>query len=163
MKLAMVQEPIKIPITDSEALLVHSKIMVLRTQHHNLVIGDVEDAERTYHQAEMQVKKAKLALETAQLEAEWVALQEQEMVTDFYTMVRNTHPHMKTLQERYGRGVSFMFDSDHHDVWVIAIFDSNAPPILRDDTDFEGEPYDPTETDETMKEEDVPPEPFFGV
>jgi len=70
-----------------------------------------------------------------------------QAVTDFFTKVRNTHPQIKTLQERYGRGVTFVFDSDGHEVWVIAIFSSDAPPILKDDDDFPGEPY-PLESDE---------------
>jgi len=141
MKVALMQEPVKIQITDSESLLEHSKIMMLRSQHQDVLNGEVDAAQRAADQAEYLAQKAKLTLEAVTLEAEQAAARERQAVTDFFVKVRNSHPQIKTLQERYGRGVTFVFDSDGHDVWVIAIFSSDAPPILRDDEDFPGESY----------------------
>ncbi|MDE2321649.1 MAG: hypothetical protein KGL31_06990 [candidate division NC10 bacterium] len=131
MKVALVQEPIEMTITDSDTLLEHSKIMTLRSQHWHVLNTEVEAAQRAVDQAEYQVKKAKLALEAVQLGAEQVAQRERQAITDFFTKARQVLPQMKILQERYGRGVNFMFDSDEHRVWIIAIFSNDAEVLSR--------------------------------
>lgn len=141
MKVALIQEPVKIDITDSDSLLMHSRILTLRSKHRSMLNGEVEQAERAFQRAEYEAKKAKLALEAIKLEAQQLAGQERQAVTDLYTRIFQTNPEVRTLQERYGRGVTFMFDSDSHKVWIVAVFSNDAPPVLRDDDDYPGQEY----------------------
>lgn len=155
MRVALVQEPIEMTITDSDTLLEHSKIMTLRSQHQHMLNTEVEAAQRAADQAEYQAKKAKLALEAIQLDAEQLAQRERQAVTDFFTKARQALPQMKTLQERYGRGVTFMFDSDEYRVWIITVFSNDAPPLLKDDDEYPGTLYEDTndhKDDDTSKD-----------
>jgi hypothetical protein len=66
----------------------------------------------------------KLALEA-------IGRQEQKAVETFYATVRKTTRQVRDLTERYGGDVSFTFDSDGRSVWVVALFDKDAPPAVR--------------------------------
>ncbi|PTL35000.1 hypothetical protein CLG94_12330 [Candidatus Methylomirabilis limnetica] len=141
MKVALLKEPMRIPVTDPDSLMDHSKIMMLRAKCQTMTDIALEKSQRLADHAEFMAKKAKLALEHVELELEQLEKQEHDAITDFFQKVRSTHPVLKTLRERYGKGVSFIFDSDNKDVWIMALFNSDAPPILSDD-DFPGTPFE---------------------
>jgi hypothetical protein len=155
MLVAMVQEPIKIPISDPQALMLHSQIMVSRAARYEVLEREVDVSRQKMVDAEMAYKLAKLELEMVQLQSERLLNQEKGLVNAFFAQVRASNSQMKTLQERYGDGVKFIFDSDHKDVWIVSIFSSDAPPILQDEDDFMGEHYDSSE-DNDDGEENLP-------
>lgn len=143
MKMAVIQEPICIPIRNADALLTHSRILMLRSQLAEIVETKVEHAQQVVDQIELALKKAKLELQSAQNEAEAIERGGQQAVREFFAQVRRTHPQVKMLLERNGPGVEFVFDSNDREVWIVALFSSEAPPVLRDDEDFPGVPYEP--------------------
>ena len=152
---AMVQEPIRIPVLDSQALMLHSQIMVSRNARYELLEKDMERLKQKVFDAEMAYKLAKLELDMSQLQSERLLNQEKSLVNTFFTQVRVSTPQMRTLQERYGDGIKFIFDSDHQDVWVVAIFSSDAPPVLQNDVDFVGEHFDLLDEDGEEPENNV--------
>jgi len=159
MKMALIQEPIRIRVRNTEALFTHSRILMLRAQRAEIMETKVERAQRTVDQLELSLKKARLELQSAQGEAEAFECQERQTIREFFAQVRRSNPQIKTIQERNGDGVSFLFDSNDREVWVVALFSSEAPPLLTEDTDFPGEPYapptDPDDTDSVPDEWDA--------
>ena len=153
MIIAMVQEPIKIDVTDSQSLMLHSQIMVSRNTRYRIIEKDVDIAKQKMIVAEMAYKFARLELEMIQLQSEQLLNQEKSLIGSFFTQTRISNTLMRTLQERYGDGVKFIFDSDHKDVWVIALFSSDAPPLLHDEKDFSGEHYE-LPADDELDDED---------
>jgi len=65
----------------------------------------------------------------------------------FYAAVRKATPQMRVMAERYGRDVSFNFDSNGRSVWVMALFGKGAPPALRTVSDGEV-PWIPLDEDQ---------------
>ena len=51
------------------------------------------------------------------------------MLGQFYAAVRKATPQMRVMAERYGRDVSFNFDSNGRSAWVMALFGKGAPPL----------------------------------
>lgn len=149
MKIAMVQEPIKIPIENSDALMLHSQIMVSRSARFEMFENELECAKRKVMEMEYSYKKAKLELEQVQLQSDDLLNIEKTLVNMFFAKIRQNTPLMKSLQERYGDGVRFIFDSDEKNVWLVAIFSSNAPPILHEDADFSGEVFEEQEENDS--------------
>ena len=147
MNIAILQEPIRISIRNTDALFTHSRILMLRAQQAEIMETKVERAQRAVDQLELSLKKATLELQSAQSEAEALQCEEQQAVREFFAQARRSHPQIKSLQERNGEGVRFVFDSDDREVWVIALFSSEAPPLLTEDDDFPGEPYTPPTED----------------
>jgi hypothetical protein len=152
MKMALIQEPVKIMITDSDTLLLHSRIMMLRSQRYEFMEKDVETIRRQKMDLEFQYKHAALALESAELRADQLLNEEKDYVNEFFTKARVSTPEMKTLQERYGNGVKFIFDSDAQEVWIVGVFSSDAPPSIHEEEDYSGEHYESIDDDEEHQE-----------
>lgn len=153
MKIALVQEPKKIPIGDSECLMAHTKIMALRTKHRDMLESNIDAAQRNVDHAEHTYKKAKLTLDSLQLEADQLFKEARAAVADFFKVVREQYSEVRLIQERYGSGVRFMFDSDDVNVWVLVIFGSSAPPLIREDeSEYSGQPFDPDLFDDLEEE-----------
>ena len=77
------------------------------------------------------------------------------MLGRFYAAVRKATPQMRVMAERYGRDVSFNFDSNGRSVWVMALFGKGTPPTPRTVSDREV-PWTPLddEQDEGGNEEE---------
>jgi hypothetical protein len=71
----------------------------------------------------------------------------------FYAAVRKATPQMRVMAERYGRDVSFNFDSNGRSVWVMALFGKGAPPALRTVSDGEV-PWTPLNDEQEEEEKD---------
>jgi hypothetical protein len=65
--------------------------------------------------------------EQVKLTLEAIGLQERKAIECFFALVRKTTPQMRAMAERYGRDVSFNFDSNGRSVWVVALFGKGAP------------------------------------
>lgn len=142
MKIATVQEPIKLSVEDNKALFYHTEILLIRGKRFNYIEQEISKSQKRMLEAEYAYKKAKLEHEMAQLQGQQLFNQEKELVDQFFAQVRISHPQMKSLQERYGDGIRFIFDSDDKQVWILGVFSSDAPPILREEPDFLGDEYE---------------------
>lgn len=150
MKVAIVQEPIKITVENSQALITHTEILMLRSRRFNYIEQEISKSQKHLLQAEHAYKKAKLEHELAQLHGQQLFNQEKELVDLFFAQVRNSHTIMKSLQERYGDGIRFIFDSDDKQVWILGVFSSDAPPILQEEPDFLGDEYESDDGEEEI-------------
>ena len=78
------------------------------------------------------------------------------MLGQFYAAVRKATPQMRVMAERYGRDVSFNFDSNGRSVWMTVLFGKGAPPALRTVSDGEvpWTPLDDQQEEGDNEEED---------
>lgn len=142
MKVAVLHEPINIPITDPQTLLAHPTILLLRRQRIQKEEQELDKLQIELDRADYHHKKAQLAYDQCKLELDQLDNQTKHAINDFFAQARASTPLMKTLLERYGRGVQFIFDSDATDVRVVGLSSNDAPPLLKDDEDAFGEPFE---------------------
>lgn len=130
-RVAVRKSPIRIKITDSDALMEHAQVLQLRSRCHDLIDQDLRPAHQRVEEAKLRLREAEVAEEQVKLALDAIGLQERKAVERFFAAVRNATPKVRSLAERYGGDVSLTFDSDGRSVWVVALFGKSAPPSLR--------------------------------
>lgn len=130
-RVAVRKSPMRIKITDSDALMEHAQVLQLRSRCHDLIDQELRPAHQRVEEAKLKLREAEVAEEQVKLALDAIGLQERKAVERFYAAIRNAHSQVRTLSERYGGDVAFVFDSDGRSVWVMALFEKSAPPSLR--------------------------------
>lgn len=130
-RVAVRKSPMRIKITDSDALMEHAQVLQIRSRSHDLIDQQLRPARQRVEEAKLRLREAEVAEEQVKLALDAIGLQERKAVERFYTAIRNAHSQVRTLAERYGGDVAFVFDSDGRSVWVMALFEKSAPPSLR--------------------------------
>lgn len=139
MKIPLIHPPQKIKVMDSASLMIHSDIMLSRAKAYSIVENELTIASTNVNKARLELRKAKLAEAKIQIKVESLRIEEMALKDAFFKQVRSTHPNIRQLSERYGKGVTLLFDSDSHTVWILALFSNDAPPILSEDYEIEAE------------------------
>lgn len=156
-RVAVRKSPIRIKITDSDALMEHAQVLQLRSRCHDLIDQDLRPAHQRVEEAKLRLREAEVAEEQVKLALDAIGLQERKAVERFFAAVRNATPKVRSLAERYGGDVSLTFDSDGRSVWVVALFGKSAPPSLRtvpDEAVSWPSVYEDQEDSSTEEEED---------
>lgn len=142
MKIPLIHPPQKIKVMDSASLMIHSDIMLSRAKAYSIVENELTQASINVDKAKLDLRRAELAEAKIQIKLDALRIEEMSLKDSFFMQVRSTHPNIRQLSERYGKGVTFLFDSDSHTVWIIALFSNDAPPILSEDYEIEAEEYE---------------------
>ncbi len=156
-RVAVPKSPMRIKITDSDALMTHAQVLQLRSRGHDLTDQELRPAHQRVEEAKLKLREAEVAEEQVKLALDAIGLQERKAVERFYSAVRNTNRQVRSLVERYGGDVSFTFDSDGRSVWVVVLFDKDAPPAVRtvpDDAVSWPSGYEDQEDSSTEEEDD---------